>query len=85
MRIRQEVEFSIEPRVEKDGTMWSAYCDQLGMASCGTTREEAEDNLVKTLQTLMRVLRRRGILEQTLEGAGIEFKIVETNGVRVVA
>jgi len=85
MRIRQEVEFSFEPRVEKDGTMWSAYCDELGMASCGTTREQAEDNLVKTVQTLMRVLRRRGILEQTLTSVGFEWKVVETNGVRVVA
>ena len=85
MRIRQEVEFWIEPRVEKDGTMWSAYCDELGMATCGITREEAEENLVKTLQTLMRVLRRRGILEQTLESVGIEFKTIETERMRVVA
>jgi len=85
MKTRLGVEFSFEPRVEKDGRMWSAYCDPLGMASCGATQEEAESNLAKTVQTLVRVLRRRGILAQTLDGTGFNWKTVETNGLRIVA
>jgi len=85
MEIRREVEFSFEPRVEKDGTMWSAYCDELGMASCGTTRDEALGNLQKTVETLVRVLKRRGILEQTLDSVGFEFEIIETDRMRVIA
>jgi len=85
MRITEEIEFFFQPRLEQDGDLWSAFCDELRMASCGTTDEEAILNLLRTLQALGRALRKRGILEKTLTDAGLEWREIETEGLRVVA
>ena len=85
MRIVEEIEFYFEPRIEQDGGLWSAYCDELQMASSGATREEAEGNLVETLQAFARALRKRDLLEETLKEAGLRWVAVEIEGLRVVA
>ena len=85
MQLVEEVEFTFIPRIEEGAGGWSAFCDQLHMASCGRTQEDAETNLTATLQALVRALRRSGILEKTLDEAGLTWKRVETTGVRVVA
>ena len=83
--MRPYVQFVIYPRIEEVQTGYSAYCDELGMAACAATRKEAEDNLVKTVETLCRVLRRRGILAETLTKAGIDWHERETDGLLIVA
>lgn len=83
MEPREQVEFSFKPRVEQGRGLWSAFCDELGMASCGATEDEAVANLVVTLTAFGRTLRRRGILEETLTNAEIQWKPIQTEGVRV--
>ena len=53
MRVVEEVEFVFEPRVEQEGDLWSAYCDELELASSGTTEEEARHNLLRTLENTL--------------------------------
>ena len=77
------IEFHFEPRVERDKDLWSAYCDEFNLASSGGTEGEAEQNLVETLQAFARALRKRGLLEQTLDNAGLRWAAVETEGLRV--
>lgn len=83
--MRVVVEFFCDPRIEHDRDLWSAYCDELQMASSGATREEAEGNLVETLQAFARALRKRGLLEETLDKSGLKWRSVEFKELRVVA
>lgn len=79
-----QVEFFFEPRLEEGRGGWSAFCDVLGMASCGDTEQEAIHNLQATLQALGRALQKRGILLETLEDAGLRWNAVEVEGCRVI-
>jgi len=85
VRIVEEIEFFVEPRMEQDGDLWSAYCDELGLASSGTTEEEARQNLLRTLEAFSRALRKRGLLQKTLDDAGLKWRSVKVEGMRVVA
>ena len=53
------IEFYFEMRVEHDGDLWSAYCDEFDMAASGATRGEAEANLIAVLQALASAFRER--------------------------
>ena len=64
----------IRIRSEQDGDLWSAYCDELGLASCGTTRDEAIANLRHAVIAFCRALDKRGILESRLAEKGIRFE-----------
>ena len=64
----------IRIRSEKDGGLWSAYCDELGLASCGTTEDEAIANLKHAVIAYCRALQKRGILEITLKDKGVYFE-----------
>lgn len=64
----------IRIRKERDGDFWSAYCDELGLASCGTTEEDAMANLKHAFIAYCRALQKRGILEARLKEKGILFE-----------
>lgn len=64
----------IRIREEQDGDFCSAYCDNLGLASCGTTKEEAVANLKHAFIAYCRALQKRGILEARLKEKGIRFE-----------
>jgi len=59
----QVIRFSIEPRVEQEGDLWTAYCDELGLASCGENLDEALENLRRAITAFCRALGRKGLLE----------------------
>ncbi len=80
-----EIEFFVHPRIEQDGDLWSAYCDELKLASCGTTREEAEHNLRESLEAFGRAVRKGGMLEAVLDGAGLKWQEMQVEGMRVIA
>ena len=67
----------IRIRSEQDGDLWSAYCDELGLASCGTTRDEAIANLRHAVIAFCRALDKRGILESRLAEKGIHYETIE--------
>lgn len=64
----------IRIRSEQDGDLWSAYCDKLGLASCGITEGEAVANLKHAFIAFCRALTKRGILEKRLKEKGIPYE-----------
>jgi len=76
MRAEQVISFSIEPRLEQEGDLWTAYCDELGLASCGESLDEALENLRRAITAFCRALARKGSLEETLDRAGIKAERV---------
>jgi predicted RNase H-like HicB family nuclease len=72
----QEIRFSIEPRLEQEGDLWTAYCDELGLASCGESLDEALENLRGAITAFGRALARKGLLQDTLDRAGIKAERV---------
>ena len=67
-------EFSTPIRVVPDGSMYSAYCDQLSVGDCGTTPEEAISELKLGVSVLCRALDKRGLLESRLKEKGIKYE-----------
>jgi len=64
----------IRIHTEQDGDLWSAYCDELGLASCGATEDKAIANLKHAVIAYCRVLDKRGILEETLKKKDVHFE-----------
>ena len=60
--------------IRQDGDLWSAYCEELELASCGATGHDAEANLKHAIIAYCRALQKRGILEKRLEEKGIQFE-----------
>ena len=69
----------IRIHAEQDGDMWSAYCYELGLASCGITEDEAVANLKHAVLAYCRALSKRGILEKRLMEKGIRFEQITPN------
>ncbi len=55
----------------KEGDMYTAYCRELDIASCGTNTEEAWGNLREAFDIFLQETRRKGTLEVLLEEAGL--------------
>ena len=66
--------YGIKIRAQRDGDLWTAYCDELGLASCGTNEDEARANLKHAFIAYCRALQKRGILESRLAEKGIRFE-----------
>lgn len=64
----------IRIRREQEGELWSAYCDELGLASCGATEAEAIANLKHAVMAYCKALSKLGILEKTLKEKGVDFE-----------
>ncbi len=64
-----------DPRVVKDGGLYSAYCDELGLASSGTTKREAIKNLENAIISYCRSLDEIDLLEKRLGEKGIQFEV----------
>lgn len=56
---------------------YSAFCPELGVASQGETIEEAEANLKEAVELYLESAKELGILERTLEDAGIDIRKIE--------
>ena len=70
------IQLWVKIRPEQDGDLWSAYCDELGLGSCGRSEKEAESNLKDAISVLCYALERRGLLEKRLKEKGIHYEIV---------
>ncbi len=67
----------VEMDTKPDGNLWSAYCNELGLASCGSTENEAKANLQNAISAYCRALDERGILEKRLIEKHVEFGYVQ--------
>ncbi|MEA3281156.1 MAG: hypothetical protein U9Q68_01120 [Euryarchaeota archaeon] len=66
--------------VWKEGGMFTAYCPELDIASCGHTPEEAKKNLGEVIGIQLEETARLGTLKDFLAEAGyaVEDEVLET-------
>lgn len=57
--------------VWREGNMFTAYCRELDLASCGHTMEEAWENLHQVFEIFLEETSRKGTLQELLEEAGL--------------
>ena len=64
------VEFTLPARIRKKGRWFISCCPPLDVHSQGSTRDEAEHNLVDALTSFFVSCYERGTLDSVLRGAG---------------
>lgn len=57
--------------VWREGNMYTAYCRELDLASCGHTVEEAWQNLHDVFEIFLEETSKKGTLQELLEEAGL--------------
>ncbi|MCI2430140.1 hypothetical protein LM602_01630 [Candidatus Acetothermia bacterium] len=57
--------------VWREGHMYTAYCRELDLASCGRTVEEAWKNLYQVFEIFLEETSKKGTLQELLEEAGL--------------
>ena len=65
----------------KEGRMYTSYCPELDIASCGHTPEEARKNLAEVIAIQLEETARKGTLDELLSESGYtrEGNIIRTN------
>ena len=61
---------ALNSEVWKEGNMFTAYCREFDVASCGKTPEEAQKNLLEALEIFFLETSRKGTLLDILEESG---------------
>ena len=56
----------------QEGAMFTSYCPELDLASCGSTREQARDNLEEVVAIFVEETSRQGTLAELLQQAGYD-------------
>jgi len=56
--------------VWKEGNMYTSYCPELDLASCGETIEQAKKNLLEVVEIFIEETSKLGTLRELLEEAG---------------
>lgn len=54
----------------KEGDMYTSYCPELDLASCGETIEQAKKNLLEVVEIFIEETSKLGTLRELLEEAG---------------
>ena len=60
----------VSGEIWKEGNMYTAYCRELDVASCGKTIDEAWKNLKEVLEIFLEETSKKGTLEDLLLEAG---------------
>jgi len=60
----------ITVEIWKEGNMFTSYCPELDVASCGHTAEEARKNLIEVIEIQLEETAKLGTLKNFLEEAG---------------
>ena len=63
----------VTEEVWKEGNMYTAYCPELDVVSCGTGLEEARKNLLEVIDIQLEEAAKLGTLKTFLEDAGSEI------------
>ena len=67
----------VSEQIWKEGNMYTSYCPELDVASCGRTVEEARKNLKEALEIFVEETSKLGTLEEILEEAGYNLSSKE--------
>lgn len=59
----------VTEEIWKEGNMYTAYCSELDVVSCGRTIKEAQKNLLEVIEIQLEEITRLGTLETFLEDA----------------
>lgn len=59
----------VTEEIWKEGNMYTAYCPELDIASCGTDIAEARKNLLEVIEIQLEETEKLGTLKTFLEGA----------------
>jgi predicted RNase H-like HicB family nuclease len=65
----------ITQEIWKEGNMYTSYCPELDVASCGRTIEEAQKNLIEVILIQLEETAKMGTLKEFLENAGYETEV----------
>lgn len=63
----------ITEEIWKDGNMYTAYCPELDVVSCGRDIEEARKNLIEVIEIQLEETAKLGTLKAFLEDAGYDL------------
>ena len=63
----------VTEEVWKEGNMYTAYCPELDVVSCGADLEEARKNLLEVIDIQLEEAAKLGTLKEFLEEAGSEI------------
>ena len=62
----------VTEEIWKEGNMYTAYCPELDVVSCGTNLEEARKNLLEVIEIQLEEAATLGTLKEFLEEAGYD-------------
>ena len=60
----------VTEEIWKEYNMYTSYCPELDIASCGHTTEEARKNLIEVIQIQLEETAKLGTIKEFLENAG---------------
>ena len=63
----------VTEEIWKEGNMYTAYCPELDVVSCGTDIEEARKNLLEVIEIQLEEAATLGTLKEFLEEAGYDL------------
>ena len=63
----------VTEEIWKEGTMYTAYCPELDVVSCGRDIEEARKNLLEVIEIQLEEAAKLGTLKAFLEEAGYDL------------
>ena len=63
----------VTEEIWKEGNMYTAYCPELDVASCGRNGGEARRNLLEVIQIQLEETAKLGTLKEFLENAGYDW------------
>ena len=63
----------VTEEIWKEGNMYTAYCPELDVVSCGTGLEEARKNLLEVIDIQLEEAATLGTLKEFLEEAGYDL------------
>ena len=65
----------ITEEIWQEGNMYTSYCPELDVASCGRTVEEAQKNLIEVILIQLEETAKLGTLKDFLENTGYEIEV----------
>ncbi len=68
----------VTEEIWKEGNMYTAYCPELDVASCGKDIEEARNNLLEVIEIQLEETEKLGTLKEFLEDAGYDLNTPES-------
>lgn len=63
----------VSEQIWKESNMYTSYCPELDVASCGQTVDEARKNLKEALEIFIEETSKLGTLDELLEEAGYDL------------